>query len=148
MVLGVVEHVDVGHPTELARGRHVGFPGEDLASILGSIDDQGCITVVPITDLFAVVVRLGLDFLTVRVRIRRDVERIFTGVHGQTSAGPGGGGPCSGFVVTGPCMLSRSELPDVTGDDEHHRGAAGVNGLMEIVTGTFTVVDRGRLDRA
>ncbi len=148
MVLGVVEHVDVDDPAELAGGRHVGLAGEDLASVLGSIDDQGRIAVVPVADFLAVVVRLGLDFLAVRVRIQRDVERILSGMHGQTRAGPGGRIPDAGFVVPGPGMLAGAELPDVAADDEHHRGAAGVNGLMEVVTGAFAVVNRGGLDRA
>ena len=148
VVLGVVQHVDVDDPAELAGGRHVGLAGEDLASILGGIDDQGRIPVVPVADFFAVVVRLGLDFLAVRGGVRRDVERIFAGVHRQARARPGGRGPGAGLVVAGPGMLPGAELPDVAGDDEHHRGPAGVHGLMEVVTGAFAVMDRGGLDRA
>ena len=83
-----------------------------------------------------------------RVRIQRDVERILPRVHRQPRPGPGRGRPGARFVVAGPGMLPGAELAHVARDDEHHRGAAGVNGLMEIVTGPFTVMDRGGLDRA
>jgi hypothetical protein len=55
VVFGVVEMVRIGHPPELARGRHVGLAREHFASILGGVDDQGGVTMAPIADLFAVV---------------------------------------------------------------------------------------------
>src|SRR5262249_57993986 len=54
----------------------------------------------------------------------------------------------TGLVVAGPGMLPGAELPDVAGDDEHHSSTAGINSLMEIMTGTFAVVYCRRLDRA
>ena len=69
VVLGVVEHVHVDHPAELARGRHVRLAREHLAPILRRAHDQGGIAMVPVADLFAVVIGVGLDFLAVRVRI-------------------------------------------------------------------------------
>ena len=52
----------------------------------------------------------------------------------------------SSFDISGPGMLPGAELPDVAGDDEHHCGAARVNGLMKIVTGPFAIMNRGGLD--
>ncbi len=147
MVLGVVQHVDVCHPAELARGRHVRLAGKDLAPILRRIDDQGRVTMVPIAYFFAVIVRLGLDLLPMGIRIQRNVEGIFARVYGQAGTRPGGCRPTSSLVVTGPGMLTGPELADVARNNQDHRGATGVDGLMEIVTGPFTIVNRGRFDR-
>src|SRR5207302_10043721 len=103
---------------------------------------QGGIAMVPIAHLFAVVIRLRLDFLTVRVRIQGDVERILPRMDRESCPGPGCGRPCSGLVVPGPGMLPGAELPDVAGDDEHHRSAAGVDGLLEVMVHPFAVMDR------
>ena len=69
-------------------------------------------------------------------------------MHGQSRAGPGCGRPYAGFVVAGPGMLPGAELAHVAGDDEHHRRPARVNRLMEIVVGSFAVMNGGGLDRA
>ena len=148
VVLGVVEHVDIDDPAEFAGGRHVRLPREDLAAILRSIDDQGRITMIPIPNLFPVIVGLGLDFFPVSIRIQRDIERIFAGMDRQTGSRPWSGRPASSFIVTGPGMLPGAELSYVARDDEHHGCCTAVGRHMEVVRDTFAVVNRGRLDCA
>ena len=45
-------------------------------------------------------------------------------------------------------MLTGTKLADVPGDDEYHGSGAPVRRHMEIVTDSFTIVDRSRLNRA
>ena len=45
-------------------------------------------------------------------------------------------------------MLPGAELAHVARDDQHHRGPAGIDGLMEIVARSFAVMNGGRLDGA
>src|SRR4029077_14140524 len=103
---------------------------------------------IPVADLFAVVIRGGLDLLAVRVRIERDIEGILARMHREPRPGPGRRRPCSRFIVTGPGMLPRAELAHVPRDDEHDRRPARIHSLMDIVTGSFAVMNGGGLDRA
>ena len=113
VVLGVVQHVDVGHPPEFRRRRHVRLPRKHPPAILRRIHDQRRIAVVPVRHFFPVVIPFDMDFFAMHIRVRRDLKRVLrryaSPVRRRT---PRGGVPDPRFVVAGPGMLPCPELPE------------------------------------
>src|SRR5262245_46947970 len=129
----------IGHPPELARARHMRLARKHLAAILGGVDNERSVPVVPIADLFAIVQLISFDFFTMGIRIEVDIEGILPRMYREPRPGPGRGRKRSGLVVAGPGTLPGTELADVPGGDEHHRGGAGVGSLVKIVVHSFAV---------
>ena len=103
---------------------------------------------VPVCDFLTIVIALDVDFFTMCIWIRRNFEWVFSGMRSQTATTPWGGCPNPRFVVTGPGMLSRSEFPDVTSDNQHHGRTTCNHRLVEVMVRSFPVVNRRWLNGA
>ena len=87
MVLGIVQQVDIGEELHLGWSGHVGLTGENLATVLGGLDDQGALRVIPVSRLLILGEGMRHDFLTMDFRIQIRMEGVFS--HPALEARPG-----------------------------------------------------------
>ena len=76
VVLGVVEQVDVGEEHHLGRCRHVGLAGEHLAAVLGRLNNERAVAVVPVGRLLVAGEAADGDLLAVGFGVQVGVEGV------------------------------------------------------------------------
>ena len=110
------------------------FAGENLAPLLGRVDDERPVAVIPIRRFFVLRVGVRVNLLAVRFGIEVLLERVFTDPAFEARPGQLAALEQRGLVIAGPAVATRAGLAEIARQHQRQiRGAIRLRRMKPMV---------------